>query len=324
MQVIDAQQVHETLDFAGLIAALRQAHLGGMPEHNARTIFEEPNPDGQADAFIALLAWQPGEGILSKMTTSFPRNKERHGGRTVNSAYVFLDGETGVPQAIIDGEAMIFRKTAADSALGASLLARDDAGTMLMVGAGALAPYAVAAHRAAQPSLRRVRVWNRTPEGADRLAAKLQADGIDAAAVRDLPAALETADVVCSATMAGSPIVSGEHLKPGAHVSLIGSFTPHMREADDAVLRRAEVFVDHRQILERSGEFLGPLDRGVISRDDIRGDLFELCQGKVSGRESPEQITMMKIGGGAHMDYYATKYLIDRLAGRPFTTTSAS
>jgi ornithine cyclodeaminase len=324
MQVIDARQVHELLDFPGLIAALRQAHLGGTPRHNARHIFEEPRPDGQPDAFIALLAWQPGEGILSKMTTSFPGNTARHGGPTVNSAYVFIDGETGVPRTIIDGQAMIFRKTAANTALGSSLLARQDAATMLMVGAGALAPYQVAAHRAALPAIERVVVWNRTPQNADRLVANLQAEGIDAAAAPNLGPALETADLVVSATMAGEPIISGDRLKPGSHLSLVGSFAPSMREADDAVLRRATVFVDHRQITERSGEFLGPFTRGVIAPDDVRADLFELCQRTHPGRTSRDEITMIKIGGSSHMDYFATKYLIDRLDGKQFSTTSAS
>ena len=149
-------------------------------------------------------------------------------------------------------------------------------------------------------------------------------DGIDAAAAPDLGSALEAADLVVSATMAGEPIISGDRLKPGAHVSLVGSFAPSMREADDAVLRRATVFVDHRQITERSGEFLGPFARGVIAPRDVRADLFELCQGTAPGRASREEITMMKIGGSSHMDYFATKYLIDRLDGRPFSTTSAS
>lgn len=324
MQVIEARHVHELLDFPGLIAALRQAHLGGMPKHNARHIFEEPRPDGQPDAFIALLAWQPGEGILSKMTTSFPGNTARHGGPTVNSAYVFIDGETGVPRTIIDGQAMIFRKTAANTALGSSLLTRDDAATMLMVGAGALAPYLVAAHRAVLPSLERVVVWNRTPRTAEHLVSRFRDEGIDAAAAPDLGSALEAADLVVTATMAGEPILIGDRLKPGSHVSLVGSFAPSMREADDAVLRRATVFVDHRQITQRSGEFLGPFARGVISPGDVRADLFELCQGTAPGRTSRDEITMMKIGGSSHMDYFATKYLIDRLDGKPFSTMSAS
>jgi len=84
-----------------------------------------------------------------------------------------------------------------------------------------------------------------------------------------------------------------------------------MRESDDEVLRRSSLFVDHRQTTERSGEFLGPFERGVIGPDDVRGDLFELCQGGVPGRSSAEEITLMKNGGGAHLDYFAARYLME-------------
>ena len=314
MRVIDAAEVHATLDFAGLIEALRRAHLGAMPKHGLRLAFEEANEDAQPDRFIIIPAWEPGEGILAKFTTSFPRNKDLNGLPTVNSVYAFLNGKTGVTEAVIDGEAMIFRKTSSDSALGSKLLSREDAETMVMVGTGSLAPYLVAAHRTARPSIRRVLVWNRTVESADALSAKLRTDGVDATSTRDLSAALEQADIVSSATMATSPIILGAHLKPGAHVDLVGSFTPEMRESDDKVMRRAAIFVDHRQTTERSGEFLGPFERGVISPSDVLGDLFELCQGKVPGRTSDSQITLMKNGGGSHLDYFATRYLMDRLA----------
>ncbi|HEY5740646.1 MAG TPA: ornithine cyclodeaminase, partial [Gammaproteobacteria bacterium] len=97
------------------------------------------------------------------------------------------------------------------------------------------------------------------------------------------------------------------------HVDLVGSFTPRMREADDAVLRRSRLFVDHRQSAGRSGEFIGPFERGVIGADDIRGDLFELCQGRVAGRTSAEEITTMKNGGGSHLDYFVSRYLLECL-----------
>ena len=113
-------------------------------------------------------------------------------------------------------------------------------------------------------------------------------------------------------------------VRASVHVDLVGSFTPEMREADDDVLKRARIFVDHRQTTKRSGEFLGPFERGIISASDVRGDLFELTQGKVKGRQSASDITLMKNGGGAHLDYYVAKYIVDRYRGRPFTTSSAS
>jgi len=324
MRTVGAAEVHELLGFEGLIEAFRQAHRGGVPRHTARHIFEQPRPEGLPDAFIILPAWQPGEGILAKLTTSFPDNQVAHGIPTVHSLYVFIDGRTGVPEAAIDGSAMIFRKTAADSALGASFLAHEDAETLLMVGAGGLAPYLVAAHRAVRPKIRRVLIWNRTHRRAQELARRLREGGVEADAVTDLDTATARADVISCATMATSPLLHGSHLKPGAHVDLVGSFTPEMREADDEVLRRATIFVDHRQCTERSGEFIGPLQRGIISRDDIRGDLFELCQGKIAGRSQASEVTMMKNGGGSYLDYFAVKYLMDRLAGHSFETTCAS
>lgn len=322
--MIDSERVHQLLDFPGLIAALEVAHMGGMPKQSDRQIYQEPNPDGQPDIFIILPAWEPGEGILAKLVTSFPNNKVRHGLPTVNSIYAFIDGETGVTEAIIDGEAVIFRKTSSDSALGSKLLSRPDAKTFLMCGAGGLAPYLVEAHLTVRPSIDTVLLWNRTRENAEGLADKLAEKGIGAQVVTDLDAALAEADIISSATMASEPHIKGSLLKPGAHLDLVGSFTPQMREADDDVLKRASIFVDHRQTTTRSGEFLGPFERGVITPDDVRGDLFELCQKRVEGRTGGSDITMMKNGGGSHIDYYVAKYLMDRHFGRQFTTRCSS
>ncbi len=324
MEMIGAERVHELLEFDGLIAALEQAHKGGMPATSDRLIYEQPNPEGQPDVFIILPAWQPQEGILAKMVTSFPNNKARHGGPTVNSIYMFINAETGVTEAAIEGESMIFRKTSSDSALGSKLLSRPDAENFLMIGAGGLAPYLIRAHLTVRPELKQLTVWNRTRANAEKMAHTFATQGVDLVVADDLDTAIANADIVCSATMASTPHIKGELLKPGAHVDLIGSFTPQMREADDDVLRRASIFVDHRQTTQRSGEFLGPFERGVITAGDVCADYFELVQGHHPGRTSHTEITMLKNGGGSHIDYYVAKYLMDRHRGRAFSTTCAS
>jgi ornithine cyclodeaminase len=140
MRLIDAKQVHELLEYKGLVEAIRQAHLGEMPKMSDRIIYQEPNEQGPPDSFIILPAWQPQEGLLCKLVTSFPGNLQKHGVSNVNSIYAFVNGQTGVTEAVIEGEAMIFRKTSADSALGADILARKDAKTLLMIGAGGPPP----------------------------------------------------------------------------------------------------------------------------------------------------------------------------------------
>lgn len=313
MQMIDAARVHQLLEYEGLVEAIRQAHLGDMPKMSDRIIYHEANAEGPPDSFIILPAWQPQEGLLCKLVTSFPGNMQKYGVANVNSMYAFVDGKTGITEAVMDGEAMIFRKTSADSALGADLLARKDAKTLLIVGAGGLAPYLVRAHLCVRPALTNILVWNHRPDSAARMVELLASEGITALQVDELDPAVARADIISCATRATQPLIRGELLQAGAHVDLVGSFTAEMREADDDVLTRCDIFVDHRQTTERSGEFLGPFERGIISADDVRADLFELCQGKIAGRSSEAQITMMKNGGGSHLDYFVARYLMQRL-----------
>jgi ornithine cyclodeaminase len=312
MRMIEAATVHRLLDWPGAVEAMRLGHLKDRPKI-ARLALDQPREGGHPDMLLAVPAWQEGEALGIKIVTSFPRNVEAFGLPTVDALYLVFDPRTGKPQAVIDGEALIFRKTASDTALGASFLALPKAEQMLMVGAGALAPYVIDAMLAVRPSLKRIRIWNRTPERARALAAALQAAGKPAEACLDLDAELALADIVISATMAGQPLIKGDLIAPGAHVGLIGSFTPDMREGDDALLRRAAIFVDDYACLERSGEFIEPLRTGVISRDDIRGDLFALCRGEVTVQPG-ERPTLFKNGGAGHLDLFLASHLLGRLA----------
>ena len=125
---------------------------------------------------LALPAWQDGEAIGIKLVTVFPDNPTSHRLPSVQAVVLLFDGTTGAPLALIDGTELTYRKTAADSALGSRFLSRPDSRTLLMVGAGGLAPHLIAAHRAVRPSIDRVVVWNRTPESARRLVTEHVAD----------------------------------------------------------------------------------------------------------------------------------------------------
>ncbi|NVO05210.1 MAG: dehydrogenase, partial [Rhodoferax sp.] len=226
--------------------------------------------------------------------------------------YVLFDGSHGSPLALLDGTEMTYWKTAADSALGADYLARSDARTLLMVGAGATAPHLVKAHRAIRPGLDRILVWNRTPERAQALVASLQ--GIAAEVVTDLRTAVQAADIVCCATASRTPILQGEWLRPGTHVDLIGGYTPDMREADDAAMRRARIHVDSRWFtVDHVGDLTQPIAAGVIDRSRVLGDLFDLCCDRIPGRGHADEITLFKSGGGAHLDLMTAQHIAAQL-----------
>jgi ornithine cyclodeaminase len=230
----------------------------------------------------------------------------------VQALYALFDGEHGSPQALLDGTEMTYWKTAADSALGADYLARKDARTLLVVGAGSMAPYMVRAYRAIRPSLQRVMVWNRTPERARALADTVK--DIDVQVVDDLQTAVQAADIVCGVTASTTPLTQGDWLQQGTHVDLIGGYTPDMRESDDAVMRRARIFVDSRWFtVEHAGDLTQPIASGVIGRNDVLGDLFDLCSGRVRGRNQAADITVFKSGGGAHLDLMTAQHIAAQL-----------
>ena len=315
MRVIDAASIHRLLDYGALVEALAVAHRQAPPLIG-RSLLMPPAGAGRAgEGFLVLPAWAHGRAFGVKMVTILPGNAAiPDGPPSVQAVYQLFEGRTGQPVAVLDGTALTLRKTAADSGLGASLLARQDVRTLLMIGAGALAPHLIGAHLAVRPSLARVLVWNRSAPRRDRLLADLAARGIAAEAADDLETAVRTADVISAATMATEPLVRGAWLKPGAHVDLVGAYQPTMRESDDEAVRRARIHVDYRgSTVEEAGDLTQPLAAGVIGEADILGDLFDLCQGRAPGRRAADEITLYKNGGGSHLDLFSAEFLVQRL-----------
>ncbi|KAF0136919.1 MAG: ornithine cyclodeaminase, partial [Xanthobacteraceae bacterium] len=116
----------------------------------------------------------------------------------------------------------------------------------------------------------------------------------------------EEADIVTCATISSNPIISGDWLKPGAHLDLVGGYTPAMREADDAAVRRASLFVDTRTGgLKEAGDIVDPIRRGIIAEGDVKADLFDLARGLHHGRASAGEITLFKSVGTALEDLAA-------------------
>jgi ornithine cyclodeaminase len=304
--VLDGDDVARLLPYADLVDALAAGHRS-EPAVTRRVVF---GPDGTAEAFLALPAWQPGEAIGIKLVTVFPANPAA-GRASVQAVYVLFDGATGDPLALLDGTELTYRKTAADSALGARYLAREDVATLLMVGAGGLAPHLIAAHLAVRRSLERVLVWNRTPAKAEAVATAAGATVVD-----DLAAAVPAADVISTATMTKEPLVLGRWLRPGTHLDLVGAFLPDHREVDGDAVVRAELFVDHREAtLTEDGDLVIPLAAGLIRPDDVRADLYELCRGDVAGRTDPDAITLFENGGGGHLDLMTAQFAWRRHQG---------
>jgi ornithine cyclodeaminase/alanine dehydrogenase-like protein (mu-crystallin family) len=309
MQIVSADDLARIFTFPRLIEALRQAFQSPIavpPRHHH--VIERP---GEPAATLLLMpAWtEPGgaESYLGvKIVSVYPGNAARSL-PSILGTYLLLNGATGAPLAAIDGQALTLWRTAAASALAASYLARKDATRLLMVGAGALAPYLIRAHASVRP-IADVQVWNRHADRAEQVAAAFAGASYTARATSDLEAAVRNADIVSCATLSSEPLVRGAWLKPGAHLDLVGGFTPKMRESDDDATRRSRVYVDTRAgALKEAGDIVQPLASGIVSESDIAGDLFDLCRDKVRGRQSADEITLFKSVGTALEDLAAAR-----------------
>ena len=247
-------------------------------------------------------AWRTGGLLGVKVVGVFPGNSARRQ-PAVLSSYLLCDATTGAHLALLDGNEITARRTAATAALGAAFLARADASRLLVVGAGRVGAELPAAMRAVRP-IDQVAVWNRTPGPAAALVAQLNEAGFAASVAPDLEAAVRAADIVSCATLATEPVVHGAWLEPGVHLDLIGSFTPAMRETDDEAVRRGQMFIDGRAGLEESGDLLLPVRSGALHPDACT-TLAALCRGEHPGRTEAAGVTIFKAVGTALADLAA-------------------
>jgi ornithine cyclodeaminase/alanine dehydrogenase-like protein (mu-crystallin family) len=316
MRVVSAAEIDAALTFPDLIEALREAFRGDVtvPVRHHHAIERA----GAATATHLLMpAWTnatQSNFLGTKIVNVFPDNGKR-GLPSIHGTYLLMSGETGETLAAIDGTRLTAWRTAAASALAAAYLARADAERMVMVGAGALAPMLVKAHASVRP-MKRVTLWNHNRSKAEALARDFAGQAFDISVADDLEAAVREADIISCATLSSQPLVRGGWLKPGAHLDLVGAYNPSMRESDDDCVRRARIYVDTRGgALKEGGDIVQPLAAGVITREDVKGDLFDLCRGAVTVDRKLDDITLFKSVGTAIEDLACAMLVWKRISG---------
>ena len=257
-----------------------------------------------SDTLLSRSAWIDGLGIAVKTATIFPNNPSASK-PVVNGGVNLYSDTDGTLEAIIDFHLATKWKTAGDSITAARRLARPDSRKILIVGAGTVGRSLHDAYSAAFPNAQ-FTVWNRTTKNAELMAAERPTLSV----ATDLEQAVRNADIVTSATMSTKPLIKGEWLQAGQHIDLIGAYRPDMREVDDAALQRSRIFVDSLDTtVGHIGEIKIPTEAGAISAKDIVADYYDSSN---FTRQSDDEITLFKNGGGAHLDLMTSRYILDR------------
>jgi ornithine cyclodeaminase len=286
------------LTWKGLLAALEAGHRLPRAEIADLLLYRG------TDTLLDRAAWIDGLGSLVKVGTIVPGNAAR-GKPTVNGIVNLFDDTTGELKALIDFHLVTKWKTAGDSLLSASRLARKDSRQFLLVGAGTVARSMVEAYRSIWPDAQ-FTVWSRS---------RATAEAMGLPVAEDLEPAVKAADVICTATMAAEPIIKGDWLQPGQHLDLIGAYTPAMREVDDTAMSRARVFVDARATtIHHIGDLIAPIASGAITEADVVADFYD--DPALFARRSADEITLAKNGGGAHLDLMTATYIAKAWAER--------
>jgi alanine dehydrogenase len=308
---LDAEAVRHFGEFRRLVAAIQEMNRLGT-DRVERMLLSETLKGGAQNDWLMLPAWQYGTCFGIKLASVFPGNAARNLA-SVQGAYLLFDGQTGETLCGMDGAMLTLRKTAANSAAAADWLARKDAETLCMIGAGALAPHLVEAHCAVRP-IRQVLWWNRSRPAVERAITALSSrlPKVTLVAADDLHDAISFADIISTATMTTEPLVKGVWLRSGTHLDLVGGYRPDMREADDDCINFAgRHYVDARfTTIEVAGDLTQPIASGALDPASVI-DIEQVARGDKPKRISEDEITWFKSGGGGHEDL-ATAWAVYR------------
>ena len=295
---IPFEKGQKNLDWRGLMEVIEKGHQ--LPKAKISDTFLYRD----TDTLLSRSAWIDGLGLAVKSATVFPKNPDRKMAM-INGAVSLFSDKYGTLEALIDFHLVTKWKTAGDSLFAASRLARKDSNRILIIGAGTVGRSLREAYGTLFPNASFI-VWNRSQKNAEKMVHEYNKTEISV----DLQSAVQSADIITSATMSTEPLIKGEWLRPGQHIDLIGAYRPDMREVDDQAISRSRVFVDSFDTtVDHIGEIKIPIESGVISASHLIADYYDLAE---FIRTSEEEVTLFKNGGGAHLDLMTSRYILDR------------
>ena len=304
IRILSGDDVRAALPMPRAVDAMRHAY----GQLSAGKVVAPPRQHLSTDRGITLImpAYLPERSDFGiKVVSVYDDNPNLNLPR-ITATVLVLDPATGAPKAFMDGASLTAIRTGAGGGVAADLLARQDAKTVGLFGAGVQARAQLQAVMAVR-EITRVNLISRTEASAEQLSAEISEwmDAPEVNLVRHSEQVVADADIVICATTSATPLFDGNALKQGTHITAVGTFVPEKREVDTATIRRSDrIVVDSRaDCLEEAGDL-------IIPNADIDAEIGEIVNGDKPGRQSDDEITFFKSVGVAVQDAVAASAVL--------------
>lgn len=311
MKIIERNEVFERLDMKTCIGLMREALMAleeGKAMQPPRSICKFP----QGEAFGFMPAYMGADDCFgAKVLSAFPQNAGTEYPSHIGYVMIF-ESQHGTCMGLADAGAITQIRTGAVSGVATDLLAREDARTLGIIGAGAQGRSHLEAMLLVRPGIECIKVYDLNPKAAERyqkeMEEKFRRKITICGSVREAAA---DCDIVCTLTPSKEAYLTRDMIKDGAHVNAVGTFSPVTREAASDLVAASGLYADQVEAMKKeSGEYLVPLQEGLIKEDHIRGSIGEVLLGRASGRRSREEITLFDALGLAVEDVICGRYLL--------------
>ncbi len=316
MLILTAEDVRKALPMRDAIEAMKRAYAAlsdGRAEVPLRSRLSVPPHEALTLLMPAFVQSPDSEALAVKIVSLFPQNPTR-GLAYIQAAVLVLEPDTGRTLAMLEGSSLTAIRTGAAGGAAIDVLARKESKIVAIFGAGVQGRTQLEAACTVR-KIETAWVYDSEPARATAFVAELSGKApypTDLRIAANPRQAAGAADIICSATTSLTPVYSDADLKPGVHITAVGSYTPEMQETPAETVKRARVVVDSRTAsLAESGDLLQPIRAGMFAEDHIHADLGEVILGRKTGRQSAEEITYFKSVGVAVQDVVAAQLAVD-------------
>jgi alanine dehydrogenase len=318
IKILSRNEVKKSVLMPQAIDAVRQAFISFAQKKAILPLRTQVPVEEHKGITLFMPAYLPDiESLGAKIVSVFPQNA-RNNKPTIHAVMIICDAHTGQPSAMMDGSYLTALRTGAVSGVATDLLARNNAKTAAIFGAGIQGRTQLEAICCVR-DIQKVMVYDKNLQAARTFAKEMQGRGRpipeNIVCVDSPEKALAEAEVVCTATTSSTPVFEDIHLKPGTHINGVGSYTPEMQEIPEKTIVRAKVVVDSvTACLEEAGDLIIPLRREKIDESHIQAELGQMASDSVSVRESEADITFFKSVGLAIQDVAVAQSALQRAA----------